>query len=96
MRASLPVLHITAGLLCFALTAQAQSSGAVAEHKAVGSIYITHVTVIDTESGKEKLDQTVVISGERIYEILTFGLTMRFLGLSLGMALSDSAPRSEL
>jgi len=69
MRASLPVLHITAGLLCFALTAQAQSSGAVAEHKAVGSIYITHVTVIDTESGKEKLDQTVVISGERIYEI---------------------------
>jgi imidazolonepropionase-like amidohydrolase len=30
------------------------------------SIYVTHVTVIDTESGKELHDQTVTISGDRI------------------------------
>jgi Amidohydrolase family len=30
------------------------------------SIYITHVTVIDTESGKAPHNQTVIISGERI------------------------------
>ena len=30
------------------------------------SIYITHVTVIDTESGKELHDQTVAISGDRV------------------------------
>jgi ketosteroid isomerase-like protein len=32
-------------------------------------ICITHVTVIDTESGKESPDRTVVISGDRISEI---------------------------
>ena len=31
-----------------------------------GPIYITHVTVIDTETGRELRDQTVVISGDRI------------------------------
>src|ERR1041385_3171179 len=29
-------------------------------------VYITHVTVIDTETGKEVQNSTVVISGERI------------------------------
>jgi imidazolonepropionase-like amidohydrolase len=32
-------------------------------------IYITHVTVIDTESGKETQDQTVIIAGNRISDI---------------------------
>jgi len=36
---------------------------------ASSQIYITHVTVIDTETGKEAKDRTVVISGERISEV---------------------------
>jgi imidazolonepropionase-like amidohydrolase len=32
-------------------------------------IYITHVTVIDTETGKEAQNQTVIISGNRISDI---------------------------
>jgi hypothetical protein len=32
-------------------------------------IYIAHVTVIDTETGKETRDQTVVVSGDRISDI---------------------------
>lgn len=32
-------------------------------------IYISHVTVIDTETGKELRDQTVLISGDRISEV---------------------------
>ena len=32
-------------------------------------IYITHVVVIDTETGKEVPDQTAVISGDRISEV---------------------------
>src|ERR1700752_3717525 len=34
-----------------------------------GPIYITHVTVIDTETGKEFRDRTVHISGDRISEV---------------------------
>lgn len=33
------------------------------------SIYITHITVIDTESGREAQDQTAAISGETISEV---------------------------
>jgi cytosine/adenosine deaminase-related metal-dependent hydrolase/ketosteroid isomerase-like protein len=33
-------------------------------------IYITHVVVIDTETGREAQDQTVVISGEKILDVL--------------------------
>jgi hypothetical protein len=36
---------------------------------ASSAIYITHVTVIDTETGKETQDRTVIISGERISEV---------------------------
>jgi ketosteroid isomerase-like protein len=34
-----------------------------------GATYITHVTVIDTQTGKESQDRTVVISGDRISEV---------------------------
>lgn len=34
-----------------------------------GPIYITHVTVIDTETGKELQDRTVIISRDRIAEV---------------------------
>jgi hypothetical protein len=36
-------------------------------------IYITHVTVINTENGKEDRDRTVIISGDRIAEIKNSG-----------------------
>src|SRR5579864_2419664 len=35
-----------------------------------GQIYITHVIVIDTETGKELPDRTVHISGDRISEVV--------------------------
>ena len=69
MRAALFESPIAAALLCFALTAQAQLSDSAPENKGPGSICITHVTVIDTETGKESQDQTVVISGARISEV---------------------------
>ena len=34
-----------------------------------GTTYITHVTVIDTEAGKEMQDRTVIILGGRISEV---------------------------
>jgi hypothetical protein len=46
-------------------TALAQNSSTTA-HTA---IYITHTTVIDTQTGKESRDQTVVISGDRISHV---------------------------
>jgi imidazolonepropionase-like amidohydrolase len=69
MRASLSVLPIATGVLCFALTTQAQSSDSAPTDKGAGSIYVTHVTVINTETGRESLDQTVVVSGDRISEV---------------------------
>jgi imidazolonepropionase-like amidohydrolase len=47
--------------------AQDRSTTSAAPNTA--GIYITHVTVIDTQSGKEDRDRTVVISGNRILEI---------------------------
>jgi amidohydrolase family protein len=64
--------------LCLSLVAFAQLwTIAMAETQPVAgaspsvrsAIYITHVTVIDTETGKEVQDRTVVISGERISEV---------------------------
>jgi imidazolonepropionase-like amidohydrolase len=43
---------------------------AVISPASVGSAtYVTHVTVIDTENGKEVQDRTVIISGDRISEV---------------------------
>ena len=54
------------GALCPAMTGQRRSLTANPQPSLSRTIYITHVTVIDTETGKEVQDRTVVISGERI------------------------------
>jgi hypothetical protein len=69
MRASLSVLPIAAGLLCFAFATQPLSSDSASPTEGAGSIYITHVTLIDTQSGRESRDQTVMISGDRISDV---------------------------
>ena len=51
-------------------TAWAQTHQTVASPAAPsGPIYITHVTVIDMETGKEFRDRTVHVSGDRISEV---------------------------
>src|SRR5262245_42064361 len=54
------------GALCSVITGQHPSPTAHPQPSVSKPIYITHVTVIDTETGKEAQDRTVVISGERI------------------------------
>jgi hypothetical protein len=63
------VLPITAGLLCSVLAAQQPTSKSASRDTDAGSIYITDVTVIDTETGKESGDQTVAIAGDRISDV---------------------------
>jgi len=60
---------IAAGLLWLALTAEPLLSDSASGRSGVGSIYITHVTVIDTLTGKELPHQTVGIFGDRIAEV---------------------------
>jgi imidazolonepropionase-like amidohydrolase len=50
--------------LCF--TAAAQKTSNVTQHE---QIYVTHVTVIDTDKGKEVTDQTAVISDRKISDV---------------------------
>lgn len=70
MRAGLSFLLLFAfGLLCAAAAAQERSTAVSSSNTATSQTYITHVTVIDTETGKEAQDRTVVISGERISEV---------------------------
>jgi imidazolonepropionase-like amidohydrolase len=54
--------------LCASI-ALAQERPKSANTKPGSPIYITHVTVIDTETGKEAPDRTVIISGDRISEV---------------------------
>jgi imidazolonepropionase-like amidohydrolase len=49
------------------VTAVAQNSGLTSSAQV--PTYITHVTVIDTKTGNEAQDRTVVISGDRILEV---------------------------
>jgi len=53
-------------LIAFSFTAAAQNKPTLAPQSRT---YITHVTVIDTETGKEATDQTVVISDGKIFDI---------------------------
>ncbi|HET7206801.1 MAG TPA: nuclear transport factor 2 family protein [Terriglobales bacterium] len=53
-------------LVAFCFTAVAQNSSTSVPQS---QIYITHVSVIDTETGKEATDQTVVISDGKIADI---------------------------
>jgi imidazolonepropionase-like amidohydrolase len=55
-------------LFALALT-QDRSTNSAAPNIASTSIYITHVTVIDTKSGKEERNRSVIISGNRILDI---------------------------
>ena len=69
MRTSLSVFLVTLGLLCTVLSAQQPSSNSVSRGTANEAAYIAHVTVINTETGNEETDRTVVISGDRISEV---------------------------
>jgi imidazolonepropionase-like amidohydrolase len=68
MRASLSVFPVTTLLLC-CFAAQPLSSDSASRDTRVGSVYITHVSVIDTKTGNEAQDRTVVISGDRISDV---------------------------
>jgi hypothetical protein len=61
MRASLS-LPVGADLLCFALPLPCLLSNSASKEVGAAAIYITHVTVIDTETEKEFRDRTVHIS----------------------------------
>jgi hypothetical protein len=54
--------------LCRLLVAEFRSTSST-PNIASAPIYITHVTVIDTQSGKEARERTVIISGNRILDI---------------------------
>jgi amidohydrolase family protein len=69
MRTMLSLFPITAALLCCILAAQQPSPNSVSKDTGNGAVYITHVTVIDTKTGNEAQDRTVVISGDRILEV---------------------------
>jgi len=69
MRAALSLVLLGFGQLCAVAMAQEQPAAVISPSSADRPIYITHVTVIDTETGKEKQDHTVVISGQRILEV---------------------------
>jgi len=53
-------------LVALALTATAQNGSTSASQP---QILITHVTIIDTDTGKEATDQTVMISGGKIADV---------------------------
>ena len=67
MRAQLSVLLVAFGQLC--AMAQEQPSGVISPNSAGRTTYITHVTVVDTKTGKEIQDRTIVVSGDRISEV---------------------------
>ncbi len=69
MRAKLCLSLFASAHLCAIAVAQEQPA-AVTSPSSVGSeTYITHVTVIDTITGKEVQDRTVIVSGDRISEV---------------------------
>src|SRR5262249_20059623 len=69
--AALPAIDAVGvlGALRSAMTGQRGSPTPNPQPSVGRPIYISHVTVIDTETGKEVSDRTVVISGERIASI---------------------------
>lgn len=69
MRAKLCLSLVAFGQLCAVATAQEQPAAVISPSGVGSATYITHVTVIDTETGKEESDRTVVISGDRISEV---------------------------
>src|ERR1700730_16970002 len=61
-----PCVLATVGALWILLNA---ANAASPLNPASNPVYITHVTVIDTRTGKEARDRTVVISGDRIQAV---------------------------
>ena len=55
--------------LCAVAMAQEQPAAIILQSIVGSTTYITHVTVIDTETGKEIQERTVIISGDRISEV---------------------------
>jgi len=68
MRARISMFVLVFAQLWAVAIAQEQATGG-ASPSTVRAIYVTHVTVIDTENGKEIQDRTVIISGDRISEV---------------------------
>jgi hypothetical protein len=67
MRARLCLLLFAFAHLCAFAMAQEQTGGTSPSN--VSPIYITHVTVVDTETGKEIQNRTVIISSGRISDV---------------------------
>jgi len=61
------------GPLCLLVNAQGLPNAETPQGISALSVFITHISVIDTETGKESQDQTVVLSGERILEVKNSG-----------------------
>jgi hypothetical protein len=66
MRAKLCISIVAFGQLCPVAMAQKQPVAVVSSSNTGRATYITHVTVIGTETGKEMQDRTVIILGDRI------------------------------
>jgi imidazolonepropionase-like amidohydrolase len=69
VRTKIVLMLLAFGPLCSQARAQERPTPVSPLNVASSQIYITHVTVIDTETGKEAKDRTVIISGERISEV---------------------------
>jgi hypothetical protein len=69
MRAKVCLSLFAFAHLCVVSMAQEKPPTVISPSSASSATYITHVTVIDTETGKELQDRTVIISGDRISEV---------------------------
>jgi imidazolonepropionase-like amidohydrolase len=69
MRAKLCLSLVAFVQLCAVSMAQEKPAAAISRGSASTATYITHVTVIDTITGKEIQERTVIISGDRISEV---------------------------
>jgi imidazolonepropionase-like amidohydrolase len=69
MRTKLCLSLVAFVQLCAVSMAQEKPAAAISRGSASTATYITHVTVIDTITGKEIQERTVIISGDRISEV---------------------------
>ena len=69
MRAKLCLSLVAFVQMCAVSMAQEKPAAVISPSSANSATYITHVTVIDTENGKEVQDRSVIISGDRISEV---------------------------
>jgi hypothetical protein len=69
MRTKLSVILAAFGQVCGLAVAQDRSTAA-SPLTASAPIYITHVTVVDTETGNKAQDRTVIIYGDRIADVV--------------------------